>query len=311
MSAADRARSAVSRSLGPALTAVRRRRATQVVNWTPEFMGFGNQLYLWAWAHARRHEPPPHRVLIVERSRYWLPFFPAVAPYLVEKSDVSFWDTRDHFYAHKQDHSGDFRGYTDESRSAFVRDWILTSPALQGAERGPLAEDGVLTLNLRRGDFYDNPWFLPEYGFDVESYVRLAVPRTIDQDGPIRRIHVISDDLAWCRQHLAFLSSYADEVTEPDPSAQPIEHFRDVISSRRLVIANGTFSLWGAAISRVLLDAPQHTVWAPAFFQRRYGPGRCKEYDRDWSFVDDLPGGWQPDWLLDGLDRDPEASANS
>ena len=311
MTGAARVRSVVNRSVSPALTALRRRRASQVVNWTPEFMGFGNQLYLWAWAHAHQGHTPPHRVLIVERSRYWLPFFPAVRPHLVEKSDVSFWDTREHFYAYKEKHSGDPRGYTDESRTAFVRDWILTSPALEGAESGPLAQDGVLTLNLRRGDFYDNPSFLPEFGMDVESYVRLAVPRSIAQDGPVRRIHVVSDDLVWCRQHLGFLSSYADEVTEPDPSARPIEHFRDVISSRRLLIANGTFSLWGAAISRVLLDAPQHTIWAPAFFQRRYGPGRCVEYDRDWSFVDELPDGWQPSWLLDGLDRDPSASENS
>ena len=278
----------------------------QVVNWTPEFMGFGNQLYLWAWAHARRDEPRPHRVLIVERSRYWLPFFPEVRPYLVEPADVSFWDSRDHFYARKEEHSGDPRGFTDESRTAFVRDWILTSPGLEGAERGPLADDAVMTLNLRRGDFYDNPWHRPDFAFDLESYVRLAVPRAIEQDGPVRRIHVVSDDLDWCRRHLGWLSSYADEVTEPATGAAPIDHLRDVCSSRRLVIANGTFSLWGAAISRILLDAPQQTVWVPAFFQRRYGPGRCVEYDRDWSFVDEVPGGWQPDWVVAGLDRDPE-----
>lgn len=305
MSVVPRARSVAVAAVSPVVTGLRRRFGSQVVNWTPEFMGFGNQLYLWAWAHARRHEAVPHRVLIVERSRYWLPFFPEVRPSLVEKSEVSFWDTRDHYYAYKHEHSGDVRGYTDESRMAFVRDWILTSPALLGAASGPLAEGGVLTLNLRRGDFYDNPWFRPEYGFDVASYVRLAVPRAIEQDGPVRRIHVVSDDLAWCREHLGFLSSYAEEVTEPDPSAQPIDHLRDVISSRRLVIANGTFSLWAAAISRVLLDAPQETVWAPAFFQRRYGPGRCVEYDPDWSFVDELPDGWQPDWVVEGLDSEP------
>ena len=305
MSVAASARSIVAGAASPAVTALRRRLGSQVVNWTPEFMGFGNQLYLWAWAHARQAESVPHRVLIVERSRYWLPFFPAVRPFLVERSDVSFWDTRDHFYAFKEEHSGDFRGYTDESRAAFVRDWILTSPALDGADRGPLSDDGVLTLNLRRGDFYEGQWHREQYAFDVESYVRQAVPRAIEQDGPVRRIHLVSDDLAWCRSHLGFLSSYADEVTEPDPAAEPIDHFRDVISSRRLVIANGTFSLWGAAISRILLDAPQRTVWVPAFFQRRYGPGRCREYDQDWSFVDELPGGWQPDWVVQGLDRGP------
>ena len=309
MSAAASPADVARRLVQPGLTVVRRTFGRRVVNWTPEFMGFGNQLYLWAWAHARRHEDTPHRVLIVERSRYWLPHFPAVRPYLVEASDVSFWDHRDHFYARKEEHSGDPRGFTDESRAEFVRDWILTSPALQDAGRGELTDDRVLTLNVRRGDFYSNPWHRPEYAFDVESYVREAVPRTIDQDGPVRRIHVVSDDLVWCRNHLGWLTSYADEVTEPDPSAQPIDHFRDVVSSRRLVIANGTFSLWGAAISRVLLDAPQRTVWAPAFFQRRYGPGRCVEYDQDWSFVDALPGGWQPEWVVNGLDRDPRTDA--
>ena len=310
MSALGKARGLAGAAAAPTISALRRRLGSQVVNWTPEFMGFGNQLYLWAWAHARQEEVVPHRVLIVERSRYWLPFFPDVVPHLVERSDVSLWDTRDHYYAYKKEHSGDVRGYTDESRAAFVRDWILTSPALDGAEHGPLADDGVLTLNLRRGDFYDNPWFRPEYGFDMASYVRLAVPRAIEQDGPVRRIHVVSDDLAWCRSHLGFLSSYASEVTEPEPSAQPIDHLRDVVSSRRLVIANGTFSLWGAAISRILLDAPPRNVWAPAFFQRRYGPGRCFEYDQDWSFVDDLPGGWQPDWVVRGLDRAPDEDAS-
>lgn len=299
------ARAMAARAAGPALSAVRDRVGKQVVNLTPEFMGFGNQLYLWAWAHAHRHEPRPHRALIVERGRYWLPFFPAVRPYLIERSEMSFWDVRDHFYASKEAHSGDPRGFTDESRSSFIRDWLLTSPALEGAAGGPLADGDVLTLNLRRGDFYDNPWHRHEYAFDVESYVRHAVPRSIEQDGPVRRIHVVSDDLGWCRTHLDWLTSYASEVTEPDASAPPIDHLRDVVSSRRLVIANGTFSLWGAAISRVLLDAPNPTVWAPAFFQRRYGPGRCVEYDHDWSFVDELPGGWQPEWVVAGLDHDP------
>lgn len=298
------------RLAAPSLGAARRLLGRRVVNWTPDFMGFGNQLYLWAWAHARRNDRIPHRVLVVERSRYWLPFFPEVRPYLVERSEVSFWDVRDHFYAHKAEHSGDFRGFTDASRAAFLRDWILSSPALAGAERGELADDHVLTLNVRRGDFYSNPWFRPEYGFDVAAYVRVAVPRAIEQDGPVRRIHVVSDDLDWCRSHLGFLSSYGAEVTEPVSSAAPIDHFRDVISSRRLVIANGTFSLWAAATSRVLLEAPQRTVWVPAFFQRRYGPGRCQEYDQDWSFVDELPGGWQPDWVIQGLDHDPADDQN-
>lgn len=41
-------------------------------------------------------------------------------------------------------------------------------------------------------------------------------------------------------------------------------------------------------------------TWTPAFFMASYGPGRSYYYDADWSFVDELPDGWQPTWVLSG-----------
>lgn len=293
------AKAAARRLVTPGLSAVRRRLGRRVVNWTPEFMGFGNQLYLWAWAHAHRDETPAPRVLVIDKMRYWIPYFPAVQPWLIEPEQVSALDQREHFWAEPDAHSGDPRGYTDESRAAFIRDWLLTSPELASVAASELAAGDVLTLNVRRGDYYSNPAHRPEFAIDLESYLRLAVASAVEADGPVRRVHVVSDDVAWCRQHLSWLSEVASVVTYPAADDGPIHNFRDICSARRLVISNSTFSIWGAAVAATALGGGT-SVWAPAFFQRRYGPGRCYEYDRQWSFVDELPGGWQPDWVLAG-----------
>lgn len=289
------------RLAGPGLIAARRRLGKQVVNWTPEFMGFGNQLYLWAWAHAHQHENPPPRVLVVDKTRYWIPYFPAVQPWLVEAQDVGVLDQRAHAWADPQAHAGDPRGYTAENRTAFIRDWLLTSPALAAVTDSELAARDVLTLNVRRGDYYSNPVHRPEFAMDLAAYLRLAVDAAVAKDGPVRRVHLVSDDSEWCRSELGWLSEVADEVTYPGRSEGPIDNFRDICSARRLVISNSTFSIWGAAVAEVALGGT--SVWAPAFFQRQYGPGRCYEYDPQWNFVDQLPDGWQPDWVLDGSNR--------
>lgn len=297
----SRAKDVARRVAAPGLSAARRRLGRRLVNWTPEFMGFGNQLYLWAWAHAHRDEHPAPRVLVIDKMRYWIPFFPAVQPWLVEPSGVGALDQRAHLWAEPEVHSGDPRGYTDASRTAFIRDWLLTSPCLASVSDSDLASDDVLTLNVRRGDYYSDPAHRPEFAIDLAAYLRIAVARALEQDGPVRRVHVVSDDVEWCRRRLSWLSDVAAEVSYPAPDDGPVDHFRDVCSSRRLVISNSTFSIWGAAVAATALG--RTSVWAPAFFQRRYGPGRCYEYDRQWSFVDELPDGWQPDWVLAGADR--------
>jgi len=303
MSGLARAKDAARGAAAPGLSIARRRWGRRVVNWTPEFMGFGNQLYLWAWAHAHRDEVPEPRVLVIDKMRYWIPHFPAVQPWLVEPGDVGTLDQRQHYWAEPLAHSGDPRGFTDQSRAEFIRDWLLTSPALASVTDSDLASGDVLTLNVRRGDYYSNVHHRPEFAIDLAAYLELAVAAAVSTDGPVRRVHVVSDDPDWCRLHLAWLRDVAGEVTFPDRSDGPIDNFRDICSARRLVISNSTFSIWGAAVAATALGTT--SVWAPAFFQRRYGPGRCYEYDQQWSFVDHLPDGWQPEWVLAGESSAP------
>ena len=52
----------------------------------------------------------------------------------------------------------------------------------------------MLTLNVRRGDYYSNPHHRPEFAIDLAAYLRLAVASALAADGPVRRVHVVSDD---------------------------------------------------------------------------------------------------------------------
>ncbi len=165
-------------------------------------MGFGNQLYLWAWAHAHRDEKPAPRVLVVDKMRYWIPYFPAVRPWLVEQPDVGMLDQRAHHWSDPLVHSGDPRGFSDESRAAFIRDWLLTSPALSAIADSELASPDVLTLNVRRGDYYSNEHHRPEFAIDLAAYLEIAVSSALEADGPARRVPMVSDDVDWCRQSL-------------------------------------------------------------------------------------------------------------
>lgn len=297
------AKTAARALTGSALTALRDRFGRRNVNLTPEFMGFGNQLYLWVWAHAHRNDPVPPKVTLTKKMPYWADLVPTFARrYLIERADVSFWDQRNDYWAYPE-REGDPRGFTDTTRAAFIGEALLPEPLLAGAGTGPLAEDGVLVVNVRRGDYYSNAGHRAEFGIDVEGYLKAAIAGSIDIDGEIRRLHLISDDIGWCRG-LDWLASYAAQVSFANPADPPASNLRDVASARRLVITNSTFSIWAAAIADHL-HANQASVWAPAFFQRRYGPGRCYEYDAHWHFVDVLPGGWQPDWVLAGHETSP------
>lgn len=269
------------------------------INWTPEFMGFGNQLYLWCWAFERRDLRPAPKVLINERTRPWLAHVPGFADrFLVERSEVGLWDRRGHYWAEKERISGHAQGFSREARSTFIGA-LREEPLLAGIEDSPLSASDVLTVNVRRGDYYSVAAHRAWFAIDLAAYLELAIAGAIARDGHVSRIHVVSDDQAWSAAALRNVIGPGVRVTHSSPG-DPVGNFRDVCAARRIVISNSTFSLWGAFVSREVHGQDAGEIWAPAFFQSTYPPGRCVEYDRDFSFVDTLPGGWQPNWVLSG-----------
>jgi hypothetical protein len=99
-------------------------------------------------------------------------------------------------------------------------------------------------VHVRRGDFLSSEAL---YGVCSESYYRLAVETALEgARDPL--ILFFSDDLDWCRDRLApgRDAVYVDWNTGP-------ESWRDMrlmTMCERLVIANSSFSWWGARLGR-------------------------------------------------------------
>ena len=301
MAAADQLRGLVKAAASGPLSLVRRVAGRRNINWTPEFMGFGNQLYLWCWAHADPGERQRRTVLTNERTGPWLEYVPDFArARLIHRHEVGLLDKRGFYWADNERYTGDKRGFTEDTRAAFINEVLLPAPLLRNVTDTEFSSDDVLVVNVRRGDFYAD-WWRPRHGFDVASYVKAAVAGAVTRDGSVRRIHVVSDGIPWCRRHLAELAQIAP-MTYGD--ASPAENFLHVASANRLVITNSTFSLWGAYVAQAI-HGESSRIWAPAFFDSTYPVGRCYEYDQDWNFIDELPGGWQPSWVLEGREWPP------
>ena len=90
----------------------------------------------------------------------------------------------------------------------------------------------------------------------------------------------------------SWLANIADEVTYPGPDEGPIDNFQRCLPYPPPGDSNSTFSIWGAAVAATALG--DTSVWAPAFFRGDARPRARYEYDQQWSFVDELPGGWRP-----------------
>lgn len=245
------------------------RRGDRTVITTPEVgLRFGNWLYLWMVAHARTAAGSPTVIREVDDMRPWLERFPRLRDLTVADGEVRFHDRRDW--------EGEFRYQrfgVDFSRAelrAFVREVLAPDIRSDPSHR--------VVINIRRGDYYEGD-FRRRYGFDLEGYVSAGLSLI----GLTDRILVVSDDPAWCREHLgAILAQSAPSVVYADHD--PIGNFIAVAAGRRLIGTNSTFSYWGGYVSDALhADAE---IVMPRFHARMEGGSDAFQLDPDWTIVD-------------------------
>lgn len=172
--------------------------------------------------------------------------------------------------------------------SASELDDFIQSRLLASTDFGDLTERTV--VNVRRGDYYDDPQTRESYGFDQTAYLR----RALALSNP-RQVHVVSDDIEWCRHHVDWIAEIAP-TTFANATDSPMSNLRDLVTAQGLVLTNSTFSYWGAHLNNTvhsLRGTPNHTqVVAPWFFSRAEAGGRAYQLDPRWQVVPDLPGGW-------------------
>ena len=250
-------------------------------------VNFGNFLYLWLQAY--RAQQAGRNVVVAHNPRMdpWLALLPDVAQRLVvPRSDVSFFDRRS-----LSSHQCWGADYIPSDVQDFVRDVLLGSGlGLHPDDRGA----GHVVVNIRRGDYY-SPKFASRFAFNIPPYLEVALARSIAVGGPAESVHVVSDDIAWCRAHLETLfSARGLHVTYQPPDSGPVGDFAALAGARRLILTNSTFSYWGAHVSNTLFRANAEQVVVPLFHDRLVWEGEAYQLNPAWTVVSHVPGGWDP-----------------
>jgi hypothetical protein len=265
------------------------RRGSGEVNWVPPALGLGNHLYMWLHAWTRQQSGVNSRILFHESMRTWLHEFPSLRPLTVERGRVGLTDRRVIVWG--QSFGTEF---TEEELQQFIESCLLESQTMKEAlsDARLSLPAGRLVVNVRRGDYYSVPEFLRSHGMNVKSYVGVAVLKAAAQS-EINGVRVVSDDPHWCRENLTGLRQYGPVDFGPE-SRTPLGDLATLAAAETLVLANSTFSYWGAYINGVLSSRDQNTIWAPAFHARNFNHGQAWHLDPKWNVIDDLPGGWVP-----------------
>ncbi|MCC6512111.1 MAG: alpha-1,2-fucosyltransferase [Pirellulaceae bacterium] len=136
-----------------------------------------------------------------------------------------------------------------------------------------------LAIHVRRGDYLSKPQAASIYRhLSLDYYRRAVLARLTERTG----VHVVvfSNDIDWCRQHLA-LPCPVQFVTS---SAGAHEELWLMTAAECVVMANSTFSWWGAWLSQ--REEPR--VFAP---RRWFHPGTLNDHYLacpGWTLMDDM-----------------------
>lgn len=272
------------------------RRGQRKVLWTQQTAGLGNFLYDWMHAHHWRARDLDIVSLRTPKMRPWLPVFGAPAMELtVEPEDVRRTDRIE-----KGLYSEWGVAFDESNLDEFIRGFIEPTGVI-APERVPESHrltDADVLINVRRGDYVSSAANRLNYSFDLDEYLTAALTRSREGGGAIERIHVVSDGIDWCVDHLGWLDQHADRLTFETDGLPPETHLAIVANAPRLILANSTFSYWGGYLSSWRTGRPEWIV-APWFHIRDEADGAAWQLDPRWSIVQDLPSNWAP--VTDGV----------
>lgn len=113
-----------------------------------------------------------------------------------------------------------------------------------------------VSIHIRRGDYVTNPKVNSDFGVCPPEYYEVAMEKIAEK---VKDPHffVFSDDIAWAKENLK-ITHPADFMDHNGPD-RACEDMRLMSLCRRHVIANSSFSWWGAWLCR----NPEKIVIAP------------------------------------------------
>lgn len=137
--------------------------------------------------------------------------------------------------------------YFSDTDAEMRRDFeIVTPPTAQNAEwlariRG---DAGAVSIHVRRGDYVTNASANAVHGTCTLDYYMRAAQHVVERIGVNPTFYVFSDDPDWVAEnlHLGYHTAYVRH----NDAAHNYEDLRLMSACRHHVIANSTFSWWGA-----------------------------------------------------------------
>lgn len=134
-----------------------------------------------------------------------------------------------------------FLGIAELIRKDFCFKTAPEGKNLELAER--IKKTDSVSLHIRRGDYVRNKAVLEFHGVCQPAYYYAGL-KHIQQQSKVSELFIFSDDSEWCRQNLAF--DVPCTYVAHNTGAASFEDMRLMSLCRHHVIANSSFSWWGA-----------------------------------------------------------------
>ena len=109
-----------------------------------------------------------------------------------------------------------------------------------------LSEKQFTSLHIRRGDYLN---YSDTYGLLSAQYYEEAI-RSLARQDDLHQLHIFSDDIAAAREMLKQIVPAGTVWISPPGESNPVESLILMSLARSNIIANSTYSWWGATLNR-------------------------------------------------------------
>lgn len=137
---------------------------------------------------------------------------------------------------------------------------LVAAPTFEAeAMIAKMQDSNSVSVHVRRGDYFSNLNFAKAFGICGAEYYNMAAEKMAKLLGQKPTFYVFSDDLSWAQTHLKLPGETV--FVAMNGEAAPHEDLRLMSCCKHHIIANSTFSWWGAWLNpdpEKIVVAPRH-----------------------------------------------------
>lgn len=190
----------------------------------------------------------------------WVPRWPGRLPYVKERTFTFDPDVLEHtapaayWYGYWQSER-----YFSDISDTIRDDFQLTQPFSEARHviAGMIANENTVSVHVRRGDYVSNAAAHAYHGVCAPEWYGRAM-RAMGTTVANPTFFIFSDDPEWARANLS--AQWPCVFVEPQADGRDFEDMHLMASCRHHIIANSSFSWWGAWLN----PRPNKRVIAPA-----------------------------------------------